>query len=368
MRKRKLILLIAVFSILTACNQETGNITELKWQIGPFVKQDADNPILEPLDSTLFFCPVRQAYVAWEAKDVFNPAAIVRNDTVFMIYRAEDTVGIYKGTSRLGLAWSVDGINFNRRAKPVFYPDNDAWKKYEWEGGNEDPRITQMPEGGYVVTYTSYDGKIARLNIATTPDLVQWEKSGPAFQSAKYIDSWSKSGAIVSKMIDNIPTATKINGKYWMFWGDTNIFLATSANLLHWDPIENMDGSIKIILPKREKMFDSRLVEPGPPAIITKNGILLIYNGMNLDEGGDPELAAGVYSAGQALFDLSDPEKLIKRSDRYFMTPDKDYEITGQVGNVCFVEGLVLYKDNWFLYYGTGDSKIAVAVADASTQ
>ena len=34
----------------------------------------------------------------------------------------------------------------------------------------------------------------------------------------------------------------------------------------------------------------------------------------------------------------------------------------GQVNRVCFVEGLVNYKSKWFLYYGTGDSKIAVAV------
>ncbi len=364
MRNRELILFLTVFVIFTACNQETTQVTkEVNWQLGPFVKQDADNPILGALDSTLFYCPVRQADVAWEAKDVFNPAAIVRNDTIFMLYRAEDTVGIYSGTSRLGLAWSVDGTRFIRNPQPVFYPDNDGLENYEWEGGVEDPRITRMPKGEYIVTYTSYDGHVARLNIATTPDLLNWEKYGPAFQSEKYINEWSKSGAIVSESIQNIPTAIKINGKYWMYWGDTDIFLATSNDLIHWEPFENEDGTLKKILSPREAMFDSRLVEPGPPAMITENGILLIYNGMNKDEGGDPELAAGVYSGGQALFDLSDPGKLINRSTRHFITPDKDYEITGQVGNVCFVEGLVHYKEKWFLYYGTADSKIAVAVA-----
>jgi len=358
---RKVILIVSCIVFLNACTEE---VTDINWQMGPFIKQDVDNPILGPIDSTLFYCPVRRAEVAWEAKDVFNPAAIVRNDTIFMLYRAEDTVGIYSGTSRLGLAWSVDGTNFIRNPQPVFYPDNDGFENYEWEGGIEDPRIIQMPKGDYLVTYTSYDGNVARLNVATTTDLLNWEKYGPAFQSEKYIDGWSKSGAIVSESIQNKPTAIKIKGKYWMYWGDTDIFLATSTDLIHWDPVENEDGTLKKILSPREAMFDSRLVEPGPPAMVTENGILLIYNGMNLDKGGDPELAAGVYSAGQALFDLSDPEKLINRSNQYFITPEKDYEITGQIGNVCFVEGLVRYKEKWFLYYGTADSKIAVAVAN----
>jgi predicted GH43/DUF377 family glycosyl hydrolase len=45
-----------------------------------------------------------------------------------------------------------------------------------------------------------------------------------------------------------------------------------------------------------------------------------------------------------------------------FIKPDKPYEIAGQVNHVCFFRGLVNYKDKWFLYYGTADSKIAVTV------
>jgi len=36
----------------------------------------------------------------------------------------------------------------------------------------------------------------------------------------------------------------------------------------------------------------------------------------------------------------------------------------GDIYEVCFVEGLVYFKDKWFLYYGTADSKIAVAVKE----
>ena len=83
---------------------------------------------------------------------------------------------------------------------------------------------------------------------------------------------------------------------------------------------------------------------------------------MNLDSGGDPNIAPGAYCAGQALFDANDPSKLIDRLEKNFLAPDKPYEIEGQVNQVCFIEGLVPFNCRWFLYYGTADSRIAAAV------
>ena len=77
----------------------------------------------------------------------------------------------------------------------------------------------------------------------------------------------------------------------------------------------------------------------------------------------DPDLPQYIYAAGQALFDADMPYKLIDRTDDYFIFPEKDDELVGEVNNVCFVEGMVFFKNKWFLYYGTGDSKIAVAVS-----
>jgi predicted GH43/DUF377 family glycosyl hydrolase len=119
---------------------------------------------------------------------------------------------------------------------------------------------------------------------------------------------------------------------------------------------------LKIVVPTREKKFDADLVESGPPALYTDKGILLIYNSRSLKNIGDTSLPDGTYTAGQVLIDKSDPTKVIKRLDNYFFKPDKPYELTGQVNNVCFLEGLADYKGQWFLYYGTADSKVAVAV------
>ncbi len=84
---------------------------------------------------------------------------------------------------------------------------------------------------------------------------------------------------------------------------------------------------------------------------------------MNYPEetGGDPDIPADTYSAGQVLLNGTDPTQILNRTEEYFMTPEQEYEIIGQIGNVVFLEGLVYFKNSWFLYYGTADSKIALA-------
>ncbi|MGQ8336114.1 glycoside hydrolase family 130 protein [Sunxiuqinia sp. A32] len=325
-------------------------------------------------------CPIRDTLVNWEQKDVFNPASVVKGDTLFLLYRAEDVIGEYKGTSRIGLAYSLDGYSFEKLETPVLFPNNDECIKYEWEGGCEDPRIVEDSDGTYYMTYTAYDGDKARLFVATSIDLRKWQKYGSVFKKAgdEYVDMWSKSGSIVCRHVDGKMVATKVNGKYWMYWGESNIYVATSNNLIDWNPILETDPgkmhldtmraytkAFHIVFSTREDMFDSELVEPGPPALITDDGILFLYNSKNSKTNGDKNLAAGAYAAGQVLIDKNDPTKVVDRMDRWFITPDQPYEIGGQVNNVCFLEGLAYFNNKWLLYYGTADSKIAVAESTA---
>src|SRR5439155_999393 len=97
-----------------------------------------------PNPASRFRSPLSDTAVAWEAYATFNPAAVVKDGKVYLLYRAEDASGeqqIGGHTSRLGLAESNDGVHFTRRATPVLYPDTDAQRQNEWPGGVEDPRI-----------------------------------------------------------------------------------------------------------------------------------------------------------------------------------------------------------------------------------
>jgi predicted GH43/DUF377 family glycosyl hydrolase len=362
---RRTVLLLTAVTIAVA--QTPG-----KWEIGPFVRPQDAKAIVAPLAASVFACPMRKTPVHWEALHTFNPAAVVRNGKVYVIYRAEDASGtmqIGMHTSRLGLAQSDDGLHFTRRAEPVLYPADDDQKEREWEGGCEDPRVVESPDGTYVLTYTQWNRKITGAAIATSTDLVTWTKHGPAFASAsggKYLRLSHKSAGIVAQVSGDRLIAAKIAGKYWMYWGEGEVHLATSSDLIDWRPVEDAKGDPVVVLGKRTGRFDSSFPEVGPPPVLTREGIVVLYNGKNAAVGGDASLAAGTYAAGEALFAANDPAKLLARTAGPVFRPELPFEKSGQyAAGTTFTEGLVLFRGRFFLYYGCADSLVGVAVSDA---
>lgn len=354
-------------------NDESGlpNILP-EWALGGFVRPVGANPVIRPITDTRFYCPMRKQEVNWEESDTFNPAAVVKGDNIYVIYRAEDNsgTGIGKRTSRLGLAESPDGITMHRRTTPVMYPDEDNMKKYEWPGGCEDPRVAVTEDGLYVMTYTSWNRDKARLCAATSRDLITWEKHGPVFEDAydgRFLDIHCKAGSIVTEIKDGQQVISKVGDTYFMYWGEHRVWGATSENLTDWTPILDEDGELKVVIAPRRGYFDSALTECGPPAIKTDKGVLLLYNGKNQnhDDRRDRRFTAGTYSAGQVLMDLNDPMKVIERLDVPFFRPMEDFEKSGQyVDGTVFIEGLVYFKGKWYLYYGCADSQVSVAIYD----
>ena len=294
-----------------------------------FVKYEK-NPIFGPVGND------------FESHGAYNPCVIMVEDTVCMFYRAQDG----KGQSSIGLAKSSDGINFIRNLKPVIAPEYD----YELPGGCEDPRIVKIGDT-YYITYTGYSPKGTPSCLALSKDLVNWKKYGPIVPY--------KSAAIINE---------KINGKYWLYFGDTNMWIAYSTDMIHWEVIEEP------VMRPRKGYFDERIVEPGPPPVITEDGILLIYNG-DIPKERAMEMGKKVgreqvreYTTGWALFSIENPAKVIARSDEPFLTVTEDFEIYGQVGDVVFSEGLVKKDGKSYLYYGTADTYIGVAISEQNWQ
>lgn len=342
------------------------------WALGGFVRPEKANPIITPNPSNQFDCPMQDKKIGWEESDVFNPAATVKDGKIYVLYRAEDNsaTGIGKRTSRIGLAESEDGIHMKRRKTPVMYPDKDNMKEYEWEGGCEDPRVTMTEDGLYVMAYTSWNRKVARLCIATSHDLVKWEKHGPAFAKAyngRFKDIFCKSGSMVTTIKDGKQVLTKIDGKYFMYWGEHAVYAATSDDLVNWTPILDEKNELATVIKPRPQYFDSALTECGPPAILTDKGIVLLYNGKNQtnDSKRDKRFTAGAYCAGQILTDPKEPMKVLQRLDVPFFRPMASFEKSGQyVDGTVFIEGLVFFKNKWYLYYGCTDSQVSVAIYD----
>ena len=332
-----------------------------------------ENPILTPDFSYTFRDPLADTLVRWQRADVFNPGAVVRGDSVYLLFRAEDNPHAILGgrTSRIGLAASADGLHFERRPEPVLYPADDNNREFESPGGCEDPRVVELPDGRYLMLYTAWNQDVARLCAATSTNLTVWEKHGPVFREAyggRFHDTWTKSGSVVcEQQADGRLVATQIDGKYWMYWGDAVVGLAYSDDLLDWTPVLNDDGSLFDPLPIRPGYFDSSLSEPGPPALLTNAGILLFYNGRNseVDSLASPTISPKTYCGGYALFSASDPTDLLIRAGEPLICPTLPHELTGQyAGGTTFLQGLVYFRGRWFMYYGTADSMVGVAVAE----
>ena len=271
-----------------------------------------DHPVLVPRGSN------------WESLAVFNPSVLWDGRQYVMLYRAQDQ----RGVSRIGLARSADGVSFQAEAEPVLVPEGPGEA-----GGVEDPRLVLLGTE-YLLTYTAYDGhSSAQLRAALSSDLHHWTRLGPMLG-----EDWSKSGAILNRPLD---------GLYFMYYGDKVIRLATSPDARHWT------AEAAAVLSPRPGSWDEGGVEPGPPPILTSQGILLIYNGRDRNN---------VYAVGAALLDPGDPGHVLQRSETPLLKVERLYEKEGTVPNVVFVEGLVYRDGEVQVWYGGGDKVIGRAV------
>jgi len=301
-------------------------VPPVDFPFGPF-RPSERNPLLRP------------GRHGWESHNVYNPAAIVVGGRVALVYRAhaDDIV------SSLGLAWSEDGFEFATEPEPVLTPEHE-WERY----GCEDPRVVEI-DGTFYLTYTGWDRHTARLCLATSPDLRSWTKHGPivpginTFRGVRETPGpeWSKGGVILPEQID---------GRWLMWFGEGNVHLATSTDLLHWT------ASDEPVLRPEPGTFMGDLVETGPQPVRTRTGhILLMHNSAILLEGGVR------YSCGQVLIDPARPDTVVAKLTEPWLEPSSHEERFGLVDNVTFVEGLVHHRGTWFAYYGQSDTTIGVA-------
>jgi predicted GH43/DUF377 family glycosyl hydrolase len=234
----------------------------------------------------------------------------------------------------------------------------------------EDPRVVESPGGGYVMMYTQWSRERGSysIGVATSDDLEHWRKHGPAFAGAlggRYDELKYKSAGVVTELRGRKLVAAKIHGHYWMYWGEIEVGLAWSDDLVHWTPVEEAPGRTKVLLRARAGRADSAFPETGPPPVLTRRGIVILYNAKNAEGAdGDARLAPGTYSVEEALFAADDPAKMLARTEDPVFHPELAFERSGQyAAGTTFAEGLVVFRGKRWMYYGTADSFVGVATA-----
>ena len=309
----------------------------------------------------------------FENEGVLNPAVIREGDTVHVFYRAvrkgnHSTIGYCQLNGPLDLS--------ERKPSPVFQPGADQ----EWQGV-EDPRIVKIDDT-YFLTYTAYDGVNAMGSLATSADLLNFQRKGiivPQITHQAFLDITAsthisrkynrfhnlhdandvtqKNILLSDKNLMFFPR--KINGKfYFLHRIRPDIQIASvdtieELNKDYWqDYLEHFDQHI---LMASKYAHEISYIGGGCPPIETKAGWLLIYHGVHDTTEGY------VYSACAALLDLEKPEKELARLPYPLFKPELNWELEGEVNNVVFPTGAVIFDDKLYIYYGAADTCIAVA-------
>jgi beta-1,2-mannobiose phosphorylase / 1,2-beta-oligomannan phosphorylase len=297
--------------------------------LNPSLQRYNKNPILKPINANW-----------WESEAVFNPAILYDGDKVHMLYRAVGKDDNY--ISRIGYASSVDGFNFQRQNGIAMGPVED-YEKY----GLEDPRLIQI-DSQIFITYVVLSDYVSRGPIGST-----------ALATTTDFKEYVRFGIITSKGSNNKDVVLfheKINNKYLFLHRPTgwvgekfgvdkpSIWLGEGGSLTNFE-------NHTILLRPKYQWEDSR-IGSGPPPIKTKKGWLLIYHGV------DTNL---VYRTGAVLLDISDPSKVVGRTENPILEPEELFEKTGYVKNVVFPTGSCIIDDDLFLYYGGADKVCCVA-------
>ncbi len=310
--------------------------------------------------------------LGFENEGVFNPAVFKIDGYLHIFYRAV-SIGNYSSIGYLKLKGPL--LIVERSDTPILFPQFD----YE-SHGTEDPRIVKIDDL-YYMTYTAYDGVNALGALAVSKDLVNWEKKGlivPQITYAEFSRLAGSKGAINDKYLRYNEQVEEKQGKKILIWDKNGIFFPRRINgKLHFlhrirpdiqlvaiNDLEELTPEFwqnyflhlneYIVLSPKHK-HEVSYIGGGCPPIETEYGWLIIYHGVY------DTILGYVYTASAALLDLHNPQKEIGRLPYSLFKPEYEWELTGEVNNVCFPTGTALFGDILYIYYGAADEQIACA-------
>lgn len=316
----------------------------------------------------------------FENNGVFNPGIYQEGDTVHILYRAVQ----HGNYSTIGYAKTQGPLQIiERKEKPLIVRDFDYEKH-----GVEDARIVKI-ENTYYITYTAYDGINAMGALATSTDLINFEKHGiitphinyqeyenfvtctadaklnPKYH--QYYNLFAQIGLVDDEFRllrdkDVVLFPRKINGKFVMLhriWPGIQI-----VQFEHWKDLtesfweEYLKNLVDHIVLDPKDIFEVNYIGAGGPPIETEFGWLLIYHGVQ------ETITGKVYHAKAALLQLDNPKSEIARLPYPLFSPTKQWEIEGEVSDIVFPTGHALFGNDLYIYYGVADKHVAVAKLD----
>lgn len=273
--------------------------------------------------------------VPFRVNSIFNPGAVMFNTTYLLVCRIE----MPNGRSSFLIARSDDGINFQPDSKPCLTPDDHKEFREYTEWGIEDVRITKI-ENKYYLTYTGYSKYMPLVMLAVTEDFEHFDILGPISEPS------NKDCALFPE---------KINNYFWKLDRPSaenrrDIWISRSPDLIHW-------GGYRILCEPYSGTWENDKIGISTPPVKTNEGWLVLYHGVRGFGMGS------IYKQGALLLDIDKPQKVIGRTTEPVLSPEKDYERTGDVANVVFTNGWIKDKNELKIYYSGADTNICLATA-----
>lgn len=309
----------------------------------------------------------------FESAGVFNPACHQIGNEVHMFYRAVNAANY----SSIGYCRLSDPLTVSERLKEPVY---QARHPLEIRGV-EDPRITKI-EGTYYMTYTAYDGLNALGSLAVSDDMKSFTRIGPVTPLMKqrdFLKLAENSPSIPDRYYHNVFVNNSLpEHKNHMIWDKDVIFfprriqgklaflhrILPGIQIVYCNAISDLTDDFwedyftnfsRYIVLESKYAFEKAYIGGGCVPVETPQGWLIIYHGAEETPRGK------VYHAAAALLDIDDPTREIARLKIPLFSPEREWELNGQVNNVVFPTGTAQIDGRLYIYYGAADLRIGVA-------
>lgn len=293
---------------------------------------------------------------------VHNGSIIKHNNDYYYIYRGErplqksiecfndDLVEKYDYICDIGIAKSNNGIDFSRIGNGLFRYGDD--EKYSYE----DVCVVRHNKVYYLFCNRWYwedclNTKLNGVFLATSKDLIKWEKHGLVFYDCKQIH---RNACVLQDANNN---AIKINNKFIMYLN--NGIVATSEDMINWE---------SKIVPQRwnggEGCFALYLNKDFKAEFEGK--ILLFTGGHHTGH---------FYAIGEVLFDSKNPFVPIDYLKKPVLIADNNipyenglsykspHNIISSWRDTVFFTGMTIIKNKLHMYYGGSEYYTCLAIS-----
>lgn len=319
------------------------------WAIGPFTRYGSQpgaaqggNPVLMAQGT------------GFESSETFNPGVVYRDGRFDMLYRAQASDGI----SSVGLATSTDGHHFTRYpGNPVISQDGTATES----SGIDDPRLYEL-NGTYYTFVSGYNFAVTPPQTIveyTSTDLVNWHEVGGVIHT-------NYDPAVVTSGSDTpVKISTQYGPRYVMYYGDSDPakgrFVAYSTNMTDW----TNNTAINMNFPSDYDPWeicvtvtDYQTVRGGP----VNHNILMFVAGTLMAQG------RWFYGISEVEFSGKDLGRQLGQLTFPVIQPTEPYELLGQTQRTVFMNSITFHNGQWWMYYGAGDTVVALANAPLRSQ